>query len=203
MAYQLNRKIRALQPYHPLEGNYRIRLDANESFLKAPDWLVEKIAGETAKLSFHRYPDPFAAEVCRSFADYYGIDASLVTAGNGSDELIFLISNTFLQKGEAMMFLSPDFSMYRFYAGLNESQQVEYRKKDDFSIDTDEVIRMANENDVRLLIFSNPCNPTSKGLKREEVRRLIRSVAGWSSSMRPIWISGISPFFRRRKNTII
>ena len=35
--YELNRKIRDLEPYEPLKGDYRIRLDANESFLPLPD----------------------------------------------------------------------------------------------------------------------------------------------------------------------
>lgn len=34
----------------------------------------------------------------------------------------------------------------------------------------------ANEKQVRMIIFSNPCNPTSLGLCKDEVRRLIRSV---------------------------
>ena len=33
MAYQLAAKVRDLVPYDPIEGQYRIRLDANESFL--------------------------------------------------------------------------------------------------------------------------------------------------------------------------
>ncbi len=46
-----------------------------------------KIAIDT--IDFNRYPDPLAEKVVTAFADYYGINPKYVTAGNGSDELIF------------------------------------------------------------------------------------------------------------------
>ena len=44
MSYELNAKIRELSPYQPISGSYRIRLDANESFLSLPRELVERAA---------------------------------------------------------------------------------------------------------------------------------------------------------------
>ena len=44
--YTLPRKLRELVPYAPLSGSYRIRLDANESFLSPPPELMEAMALE-------------------------------------------------------------------------------------------------------------------------------------------------------------
>ena len=176
MGYRLDEKIRDLRPYDPIRGEYPIRLDANESFLKPPAELLSKIGDAVAGVSFNRYPDPFARELCESFADYYGAGAENVTAGNGSDELISVIENAFVMKGEPVLTLSPDFSMYRFYGSLDETNCVEYRKKPDFSVDIGELIELAGKSDARLLVFSNPCNPTGRGIGREELRRLIHSV---------------------------
>lgn len=176
MAYTVNSKIKNLEPYQAIVGTYRIRLDANESFLTPSPELISKIRDAAASAAFNRYPDPYAQEFCRAFADFYGIDSANVMAGNGSDELISLLFGTFLMKGESVMTLSPDFSMYRFYSGISESKCVEYRKNPDFTIDIDDLILAVNKSGVRMLIFSNPCNPTSFGLKREEIGRLVRSV---------------------------
>lgn len=176
MGYRLNEKIRNLKPYDPIQGRYPIRLDANESFLRPSGELLSKIGDAMAGLAFNRYPDPFARELCGSFAGYYGVDAADVTAGNGSDELISVIENAFLMRGEPVVTLSPDFAMYRFYSSLDETKCVEYRKKPDFSVDLDELIGLTNESGARLLIFSNPCNPTGGGIGREDMRRLVRSV---------------------------
>jgi histidinol-phosphate aminotransferase len=176
MAYSLNSKIRDLKPYEPIVGNYPVRLDANESFRRPTDEMLAKIRNAAAGVAFNRYPDPYAKELCAAFADFYGVDEAAVTAGNGSDELISVILGAFVMKGDTIMTLSPDFSMYRFYGYLNEVKCLEYQKKPDFSINLDELIASIRKNDVRTLIFSNPCNPTGRGLNREEVRKLVSSV---------------------------
>lgn len=176
MAYTVNEKIQNLEPYQPIQGSCRIRLDANESFLQPQAELLAELGREAASVAFNRYPDPYAETLCRAFADFYHIDPADVVAGNGSDELISLLFSAFLMKGEPVMTLSPDFSMYRFYGGISEAQCLEYRKNSDFSMDVDALARSVQKNKVRMLIFSNPCNPTSIGLKREEIRRLVRAV---------------------------
>jgi histidinol-phosphate aminotransferase len=176
MAYRLNDKIRELKPYEPIKGSYRIRLDANESFIGLPESVRSKMLDAAAQIPYNRYPDSKAAELCTRFAEYYGVNPENVTAGNGSDELISVICNAFLMRGETMMTVAPDFSMYRFYASVSEAYCVEYQKKPDLSIDVDELISAVNSHNANMLLFSNPCNPTSLGLNREEVRRLIRSV---------------------------
>ena len=114
MAYTLAPKTEALTPYDPVEGEYRVRLDANESFLLPTDTDREKMARAAAEAALNRYPDPLATRLCEAFAARYQVKPALVTAGNGSDELISIILSTFLQKGEKVLTLSPDFSMYAF-----------------------------------------------------------------------------------------
>ena len=176
MSYELNRKIRDLKPYDPISGSYKIRLDANESFYSIPEDLLKKVTDRIAQTAFNRYPDPMAREVCRKFAEYYGVDPTYVTAYNGSDETISVIMTSFLMRGDTVITLSNDFSMYRFYASLAEADSVEVPKREDLSIDVDLLIETAQKTDAAMIIFSNPCNPTSLGLDRESVLRLIRSV---------------------------
>jgi len=176
MAYRLNDKIRDLKPYDPITGYYPIRLDANESFEPIPNRVASKILEAAAFMPYNRYPDSQAFDLCKSFAAHYKVNAENITAGNGSDELISIICNAFLMKGDVMMTLSPDFSMYKFYSTIVEAKLIEYQKNPDLTIDVDKLIMTANENNVKLIVFSNPCNPTSLGLKKAEVRRLISSV---------------------------
>ncbi len=171
--YRLSDKAIALTPYDPSEGVYRVRMDANESFLLPTDLDRKKMAQAAADIALNRYPDPLAREVCASFAQAYGIRSELVTAGNGSDELISLILSVFLQKGEKVLTLSPDFSMYRFYTTIAETPCMTLEKDEDLRISVDQVLDTLAKENIRLLIFSNPCNPTSVGLDRGDVRRLL------------------------------
>lgn len=172
--YTLNEKISGLVPYEPVAGTYKIRLDANESCFNLPAEIMARLHLALDSLDFNRYPDPNARELCAAFAGYYGIDAACVTAGNGSDELISVIMNAFLMKGGTLVTVEPDFSMYRFYASLSEVNCVEVQKADGLTIDIDEVIRTVQQTGAQAVIFSNPCNPTSKALCYDEVRKLIK-----------------------------
>ena len=174
--YMLNKKIVNLVPYEPISGTYDIRLDANECPDNLPEEILAQLREEIGRLAFNRYPDPMAASVVNAFAEYYGVRPEAVTAGNGSDELIFLIESAFLEKGDRMLVVSPDFSMYNFYSSICEVECDTYYKNENLDIDVDALIDKVNRDNVKLLLFSNPCNPTGRGITAGEARKLVTSV---------------------------
>lgn len=174
--FQLNEKVKKLTPYEPISGTYEIRLDANESFLTIPEGIENEMVMALKNTALNRYPDPMATELVKGFARYFNVDADCVTAGNGSDEIISVIMNAFLQKGDKILTLEPDFSMYRFYAEIAECESIKYRKDENLDVNIDDVIRLAKKENVRIVIFSNPCNPTSRIVTKEDCRKLITSV---------------------------
>lgn len=174
--YQLNEKIKDLKPYDPIQGSYRVRLDANESFLPLPQALVEEAKAAVERTAFNRYPDPAARELCQAFAACYGVKPQQVVAGNGSDELITVLFEAFLEKGDAFATVEPDFFMYAFNGHLHEARHVAIPKGRDYRLDVEAVAAACQREQVKLLIFSNPCNPTSLVCGREEMRKLIASL---------------------------
>lgn len=174
--YELNSKLKKIEAYDPIEGNYKIRLDANESYFNINEKLGDKIAGEIKKLSLNRYPDSMASGAIKAFADYYGVPEKFVTAGNGSDELISIITSCFLESGNKILTLSPDFSMYAFYGSIYEMKVETMQKEPTLQINIPKVIDYCNNNDIKAVIFSNPCNPTSLGVSRQDIIKLVKSV---------------------------
>ncbi len=174
--YKLNSKIVDLKPYEPLKGNFKIRLDANESYLPFPKELEDEIHDGLKKIDLNRYPDSKAEKLCESFAKIYGLKTENVVAGNGSDELISILLSAFLLKGENYAVFEKDFSMYNFYGSICEANCIVIDKNADWTIDVDKTIEVCQKKNVKLLIFSNPCNPTSLGLKKDDVRRIINSL---------------------------
>lgn len=166
-------KTKKLIPYQPIQGEYRVRLDANESFLLPTEEDRIAMASAAANVAFNRYPDPMAAGLCADFAELYGISPEYVTAGNGSDEIISIIYYALLEKGEKVLTLTPDFSMYAFYSSIAETECISLSKGEDMAVDVDLVLDTIKKEKIRMVIFSNPCNPTSLGLAADDVRRLI------------------------------
>lgn len=167
-------KLKNLTPYSPNIDDCRIHLDANESFVELSDDMKRQIAEKMLDIHFNRYPDPLASDVCELFGMRYGIPSRFVTAGNGSDELISILLTTFTQRGEKVLLTEPDFSMYRIYCGTAECEPVVIGKNGDLTFDPEKMIERANAEKVRMILFSNPCNPTGQGLCREDVLKIAR-----------------------------
>ena len=170
---KLPEKLTKLKAYDPITGTYAVRLDANESYFDLPTVLKAKIADAIEQVDFNRYPDPLATEVVEAFAAYYNISPDCVTAGNGSDEIITLLLNCFLERENTLVTVTPDFSMYGVYASLAELNVQSIPKKENLQIDMDALISACQQADAA--VFSNPCNPTSLGISRKEVVRLVEA----------------------------
>lgn len=165
-------KLIKLKPYNPDIDNCKIHLDANENCMDLPDNMRIKVADAVLKVSFNRYPDPLAKGICEAFGKLHNIPARYITAGNGSDELISLLFGSFMQKGDKVLIPEPDFSMYAFYCSLSECKPVKLEKDSELHFTAENMIETAKREGVKLIIFSNPCNPTGQGLLKEDIIKI-------------------------------
>lgn len=174
--YKLSDKIANLTSYEPIKGDFSVRLDANESYIPLDISIVAEIAKEIQKIDYNRYPDPTAERACKAFGEFYGIESSFITAGNGSDELISVIINGFFKKGEKVVITSPDFSMYKFYCHISEVEAVILNKSADFEMTAEQIIGLVKNSNAKGLVLSNPCNPTSRGICKADVLLIANSL---------------------------
>ncbi len=179
MGYDIAKKLCEIDGYVPPVNECKIKLDANESFIditkEAPE-IADRIINEVKKISLNRYPDPTSEELVSAFADYCDVPAKCITAGNGSDEMINLIIGSMLCKGETLVTLSPDFSMYAFYGNIHEVNVYQMQKDESYTVNIPKIIDYCNNNNVKAVIFSNPCNPTSLGVPRSDIIKLVKNL---------------------------
>ena len=175
MAYELPEKLKQLKPYEPVSGAFQVHLDANESFLTLPEELRTKIGEAMEHMAYQRYPDPNSTGVCKVFSEFFQLNREVVVAGNGSDELIALILSNFASYKDTILVTAPDFSMYEFY-GRNCGLQVETLWKEEGCLEVEEVVRRAKETKAKIVLFSNPCNPTSLCVSYEQVIAMIEQL---------------------------
>lgn len=174
---RLSDRFKGREPYSPGGAPCPVILNANESFVRPSDEMMAEFHEILENCDFNRYPDPRAEQLCRTFADFYGVDWRNVTAGNGSDEHIELLYAALVAPGDRVVTVAPDFSMYGAGAYLNQVEQFVY-EQEDYKIDVDHLLAFAKEKDAAMIIFSNPCNPTGVALPRAEVVRLINGFDG-------------------------
>ncbi len=97
----------------PLPGTKIIKLNTNESpFPPSPEVgiALTQVLAEINLL--RRYPDPQSLELRRVAAEVVGCQPDQVIAGNGSDELLRILLDTFVEEGETVGFFAPSYSLY-------------------------------------------------------------------------------------------
>ncbi|WP_123054018.1 histidinol-phosphate transaminase [Clostridium sp. JN-1] len=169
----LKENLKNFNPYTAPEVKYEIKLDANENFMNIRSDILEKVLGKIKSLDFNRYPDPDSTKVCKLYADYAKTDAKNVMAGNGSDELIQIIISAFVDKGESIMCVNPDFSIYAEYTEIEGGKAKVFELNEDFSLNVDKLIESVNREKVKVLFVSNPNNPVGTIIPRQDVLRII------------------------------
>jgi len=168
-------KVKNIEAYAPNLTPVPVRLDANESPFLPSKAVLDELAAAVYEIPFDRYPDPYASELIAEFSKVFGVDKKNVVAGNGSDELISLIVSGLLDAGDAVTVALPDFSMYAFYSYLAGAREVRFEKTELFEIGFAKLSATVKESGSKMVLFSNPCNPTGWCAKREDIISFIES----------------------------
>lgn len=134
-----------------------IKLDANENPYGPSPRVYQALANETY---YHIYPDPDSTALRHALSEYVGVDATHIVAGHGADELIDLIIRLFIAPDDAVINCPPTFGMYRFDTELNGGKIIDSVRNEDFSLDTESIISLVdNDSTIKLIFLTSPNNP--------------------------------------------
>ncbi|NLC92819.1 MAG: aminotransferase class I/II-fold pyridoxal phosphate-dependent enzyme, partial [Treponema sp.] len=175
----------------PKDREY-IKLNANENPYPPSTDVIDKAIESLRKKSkmMTLYPDPDSNELhkaiaemlnqtggvlCRCVSDGEKIQPSkedkipftvtpeMIYSGNGSDEVLSFVFYAFFDSSKK--FIMPEFtySFYPVYAGFYNIPSELVKLNDDWSLNKEKIIELANKNDSGV-IFANPNAPTGIGL---------------------------------------
>ncbi len=167
-----------------------VKLSSNESAL-GPSPLALAAYAEAAK-GVGIYPEGSAQILREAIGATYGLDASRIVCGNGSDEIISLIADAYLRPGDEVIFSKHAFLVYRIYTLANSAVPVEVPEKN-LRADVDAMLSRVTAK-TRLVYLANPNNPTGSYLTHDEVRRLH---AGLSSETLLVIDAAYAEYVRR------
>jgi histidinol-phosphate aminotransferase len=145
-----------------------VKLSGNENILGSSPKAREAYASAIDQL--HLYPDGRADVLRQAVSARYRLPPENLVFGCGSDELIHLISQVFLEPGDNIVQAEYAFGAYAIAARACQAQ-VRSAPEPDFRIDIDELVRLVDDR-TRLVFVTNPANPTGTFVSGEELRRL-------------------------------
>jgi histidinol-phosphate aminotransferase len=174
-------ELQSLRTYEPDWDGIRIRLDSNESPFDLPAPLKESVLAELRTIPFNRYPQGLAATLRQTIASRMGVDDTQVTLGNGLDEVIHIILQTF-GPGRRVIAQKPSFAMYEVAALAAGASYRGVALGEGLKLGVTELIEEANseagagsEAGPPILILCNPHNPTGGRLSEAEIGAVIRA----------------------------
>ena len=159
--------VREILPYSPgkpveeVEREYGLRgavkMASNENPSGPSPLAVEAL--KKASGSVNIYPDGGCYYLKEKMSAFLGTPPGSIIPGNGSDEIIRVITETFLNEGEEAIISRPSFVVYETAVKVmgGKCRFVELNR--DFSYDIDGILASVNEK-TKLVFFANPNNPT-------------------------------------------
>ena len=145
-----------------------IRLASNESALGPSPHAVA--AYEALNDSLHRYPDGSAVDLRNALGALNGLDPARIVCGNGSDEILQLLTKAYAGPGDEVLYSRHGFLVYALAARAAGATPVA-TPEIDLRADVDFLLEHVTER-TRVLFLANPNNPTGSYLSRGELRRL-------------------------------
>ncbi len=155
-------------PGKALAGGIDGKLSSNESPLPPPDEVRRAVAEAAATLN--RYPDPLARAVTSRLAARHGIPESSLLVGNGSDELIQLLTMAYLGPGARVALADPPYLVHQI-ASRAAGAEVVRVPLSDYRHDLAAMAGVAAD----VAFIANPHNPTGTTVGRQAIEAFLKA----------------------------
>ncbi len=157
---------------HDFRPGGLVMLASNENPL-GPGPLARRAAA-LPEAAIGRYPDSSAVALKARLALHHGTSAAHVVLGNGSDELLSLLSLALLQPGTSGVYSQYAFDVYRLVVNARGARGVVVPSPD-YATDLAGLLG-AISADTRIVFVANPNNPTGSWHDNQAMLRFVQQV---------------------------
>lgn len=172
-------EIRGIDAYHVQDASGLLKLDAMENPHVWSDDLQQEWLERLTSAEVNRYPDPHAQQVVAQLGETMNIPAEAgIVLGNGSDELIQILSLVLAGPDRKIMSATPSFVMYDMIAKFVGSEFIGVPLNADFQLDIKAMLNEIREQQPELIFLAFPNNPTGAAFKREDIQQIIELSEG-------------------------
>ncbi len=149
-----------------------IKMASNENPLGPSPRAIEALRDSLNMMHF--YPDANCYYLKQRLASFLGVQDNQLLVGNGSDELLKLLVETFINRGDEVIFGLPSFSEYEFTATIMGAKCIAVPLID-FRHDLTAMAAAINDK-TKIIYLCNPNNPTGAAVSRAEADEFMARV---------------------------
>jgi histidinol-phosphate aminotransferase len=171
--------VRALTAYHVPPAQGLVKLDAMENPYRLPPELAHAMAERLGQVAVNRYPDPSGEALKRRLRATMKVDASLeLLLGNGSDEILQIVTLALARPGSCVLSVDPSFVVYRLAATAAGMRYASVPLRADFTLDREALLAAVERERPALTWIAYPNNPTGNLFPREAILDVVRASPG-------------------------
>jgi histidinol-phosphate aminotransferase len=176
MTDSLRPNIRAMAPYtpgeQPRDGAY-LKLNTNENPYPPSPRVFEALREALTGDRLRKYPDPVGTEFRRTAGRVLGVDPDGILIGNGSDDVLTILTRAFVPEGGLVVSPTPSYLLYRTLADLQGARLRTVPYAPDWSLPEPWPVEHAH-----LTFVANPNSPSGTVVSRAQVERLHDRLGG-------------------------
>ena len=187
MTNQTNKALRFIRPdvqamhaYAVQHSVGMVKLDAMENpFTLSPE-LQAQLGARLGAVEVNRYPGARIDDLKNALSHYVDLPTGLgLMLGNGSDELISLLSMACAMPKATVLAPEPGFVMYGMSAKLQGLHYIGVPLKADFELDEAAMSAAIVQHEPAIVYIAYPNNPTANLWDADTIRRLITQVSAY------------------------
>ncbi|WP_322106143.1 histidinol-phosphate transaminase [Paraburkholderia sp. J41] len=174
----IRRDVLAMTSYPVPDASGFVKLDAMENPYALPADLAAQLGAHLAQVALNRYPAPRPEALLAKLKAAMRVPADCdVLLGNGSDEIISMITTACAKPGAKILAPVPGFVMYAMSATFAQLEFVGVPLTADFALDVDAMLAAVAEHAPAVIWLAYPNNPTGTLYADAEIERVIAAAA--------------------------
>jgi histidinol-phosphate aminotransferase len=172
-------EIAQMHAYPVADATGFIKLDTMENPYRMSPTLREALGKRLAEVEINRYPVPTYTRLKALIQEKLGIPVGYdVVLGNGSDELITMLTSIVAKPGACIVAPSPSFVMYALAAKIAGVTFVPVDLNADFTLNLPLMLALIERDQPALTHLCFPNNPTGNAFKVEEIEAVLAAAPG-------------------------
>jgi histidinol-phosphate aminotransferase len=156
----------------PQDATY-LKLNTNESPYPPSPRVFEAIRSALTSDRLRKYPDAIGSDFRRAAGKLLDVDPDCILIGNGSDDILTIVTRAFVPEGGLVVSPSPSYLLYRSLAEIQGAsfQNVPYTP--DWQLPVPWPIPNAH-----VTFIANPSSPSGTMVSRSSLERLAHTLRG-------------------------
>lgn len=144
------------------------------------DWsdIADEMSTFLKNYKFAYYGNSQYDRLKKTYAEILNIHESKIVQGVGSDQMIQIVIETFLSSNDTLLTIMPDFSMYEIFATIHGTIFETFPMPKNCCIISEDIIQYAKKVNAKMILLSQPNNPTSIAYNPYELEKIIKNFEG-------------------------